>query len=388
MKVLHVVPSFYPAHYYGGPIQSTLHLCRKLAEAGCEIRVLTTNANGPASVLDVPTDGEVEVAPGVRVLYANRTRPDSFSLALLARLPEMSRWADVVHLTSVYSFPVMPAMLAARMAGKPMVWSPRGSLQRWAGSTRVRLKDAWDAACSAIQPKNTVLHVTSEDEAAESAVRYPRLRTAIIPNGVHVPADLNRKPGDGTLRLVFLGRLHPKKGVENLLEAAAMLGDVRWSLAIAGKGDADYTASLRRRIAELGLSDRVALLGEVIGAEKQAALENADLAVFPSYTENFGIVIAEAMAHALPVIASKATPWSGVEERDCGLWVENDPATVRDAIVRISRMPMREMGTRGREWMLAEYSWDRAAAATAALYARLTGAATPALAALDAQRAN
>jgi glycosyltransferase involved in cell wall biosynthesis len=388
VKVLHVIPSFYPAHCYGGPVQSTLHLCRKLAGAGCDVRVLTTNANGPVSVLDVPTNAEVEVAPGVRVLYARRVRPDSFSLELLAKLPAMVRWADIVHLTSVYSFPVMPAMAVARLAGKPMVWSPRGSLQRWSGSTRVSVKNGWDAVCRAIQPKDTVLHVTSEEEAAESVARYPKLRTAVIPNGVNVPAVLHRKTGNGALRLIFLGRLHPKKGIENLLDAVAMLDGVHWSLAIAGKGDSAYTESLRRRIAALNLTDRVSMLGEVIGDDKQAALENADLAVFPSHTENFGIVVAEALAHAVPVIASTATPWSAVESHGCGLWVDNDPATVRDAILRASRMPLPEMGMRGRQWMVAEYSWDRAAAATAAVYARLTGSATPALAALDAQRAS
>ena len=388
MKVLHVIPSFYPAHYYGGPVQSTFHLCRKLAEAGCVVRVLTSNANGPDAVLDVTTESEVEAAPGVRVLYARRAGSESLSWPLLGRLLEMIRWADVVHVSAVYSFPVIPAMLAARMAGKPVVWSPRGSLQRWSGSTRVRLKDAWDLVCGAIQPKNTVLHVTSDEEAAESVARYPGLRTAIIPNGVHVPVELNRRPGEGTLRLMFLGRLHPKKGIENLLEAASLLRDIRWSLAIAGKGDPEYTASLRRRIDDLGVSDRVTMLGEVLGADKQAALENADVAVFPSYTENFGLVIAEALAHGVPVIASTATPWSEVEARGCGLWVANDPATVKEAILRIARMPMREMGTRGREWMIAEYSWDRAAAATAALYASVTGSAIPALASLDAQRAS
>jgi glycosyltransferase involved in cell wall biosynthesis len=344
------------------------------------VRVLTTNANGPSAVLDVTTQSEVEAAPGVRVLYAKRVGSESLSLPLLGRLFEMVRWANVVHVSAVYSFPVIPAMLAARLSGKPVVWSPRGSLQRWSGSTRVRLKDAWDAVCGAIQPKNTVLHVTSDEEAAESVARYPGLRTAIIPNGVHVPPGLNRRPGDGTLRLIFLGRLHPKKGIENLIEAASLLGDIRWSLAIAGKGDPEYTASLRRRIDDLGVSDRVTMLGEVLGADKQAALENSDLAVFPSYTENFGLVIAEALAHGVPVIASTATPWSEIEARGCGLWVANDPTTVKEAILRIARMPMQDMGARGREWMMSQYSWDRAAAATAALYANLTGSAIPAFA--------
>jgi glycosyltransferase involved in cell wall biosynthesis len=376
VKVLHVVPSFYPAHCYGGPVQSVYHLCSKLAEAGCEVRVLTTNANGPDAVLDVPADCEVEVAPGVRVVYAQRQRPDSVSMSLLCKLPGLAEWADVIHITSVYSFPVIPAMLAARLAGKPVVWSPRGSLQRWSGSTRTALKDVWDFVCALVQPANTVLHVTSEAEAAESSARYPALRSALIRNGVCAPAMVRRQTGDGILRMVFLGRLDPKKGIENLLDAAAMLrtGGVRWSLGIAGKGDPGYTAALARRIRELDLEAQVTMCGEVTGPKKQAVLENADLAVFPSYTENFALVVAEALAHGLPVIASRGTPWREVESRGCGLWVENDPASLHDSILRISRMPMREMGARGREWMIADYGWDRIAAATAALYEELHAA--------------
>jgi glycosyltransferase involved in cell wall biosynthesis len=390
MNVLHVIPSFYPAHWYGGPVQSVYHLCRKLAEAGCHVRVLTTNANGPDAVLNVKPDSESEIAPGVRVTYASRLRPDSVSLSLLRQLPDLARWADVVHLTSVYSFPVIPTMAVCRFVEKPLVWSPRGSLQRWGGSTRPGLKDAWDFACRLVQPAATVLHVTSDQEAAESVVRYPKLRTAVIPNGVDVPDTTPGPSTEPVLRLLYIGRLHPKKGIENLLEACAMLRvtDCRWSLAIAGKGEPEYTASLRRRIEGLGLSPGVSMLGEVVGPAKQKLLQSADLAVFPSHTENFGMVVAEALAHGLPVIASHGMPWSEVEPRGCGLWVHNNPEALRDAILRLSRMPLREMGMRGRKWMIAEFSWERAAAATAALYSRLAGFAVSRLGALDVQRAD
>src|SRR5689334_9039361 len=131
MNVLHVMPSFYPAHHYGGPIQSVYQLCRSLAALGCKVRVLTTNANGPDCVLDVEPGVEIDLADGVSVTYCNGLMLDSASVGLLGKLPACVRCADVVHLTAVYSFPVIPALLASRQSGKPVLWSPRGSLQRW-----------------------------------------------------------------------------------------------------------------------------------------------------------------------------------------------------------------------------------------------------------------
>jgi glycosyltransferase involved in cell wall biosynthesis len=81
------------------------------------------------------------------------------------------------------------------------------------------------------------------------------------------------------------------------------------------------------------------------------------VALVPSYKENFGIVVAESLAHGIPVIASRGTPWGGLEQKGCGLWVENDPETLASAIRRISTMPMRTMGLRGREWMRRDFSW-------------------------------
>src|SRR6266850_5171981 len=169
MKILEVVPSFYPAHIYGGPIQSLYHLCHSLADQGCDVKVLTTNANGPAANLDVDTRDEVELAGRFRVRYCRRLLFGSVSWPLLMRLPSYAKWADVIHLTSVYSFPTLPALLLARLLGKPVIWSPRGSLQRWEGSSRVTLKGIWEGLCRLLAPREMVLHVTSEEEATQSA---------------------------------------------------------------------------------------------------------------------------------------------------------------------------------------------------------------------------
>ncbi|MGO9211349.1 MAG: glycosyltransferase [Terriglobales bacterium] len=372
MKVLHIVPSFYPAFNYGGPITSVYELCSGLVRQGCEVHVLTTDANGLGAVLDVAKDAPVTLPPGVSVRYCPRIFRHSVSPQLARWLTPSIRWADLVHLTAVYNFPTLPTLAACRWLQKPLVWSPRGALQRWPNSRRPGLKAGWESLCGRLAPRGMVLHVTSEQEAAESAARFPGVRAAVIPNGVELPLRIDRRNGSGGLRLLFLGRLDPKKGIENLLAACQRLQVAKpWCLTIAGAGDADYSAALEESARQLGLREHVSFVGEVRGQAKTDLFAASDLAVFPSHTENFAMVVAEALAHGVPVIASKGTPWAGVEARGCGLWVENDPATLAAAIERISHMPLAEMGQRGRRWMEEEFSWETVSRAMLELYGKL-----------------
>jgi glycosyltransferase involved in cell wall biosynthesis len=374
MKILEVVPSFYPAHIYGGPIQSLYHLCRSLADQGCDVKVLTTNANGPTANLDVDTRDEVELDGRFRVRYCRRFFFGSVSWPLLMRLPSYTKWADVIHLTSVYSFPTLPALLLARLLGKPVVWSPRGSLQRWEGSSRVVLKRIWEGACRLLAPRKVVLHVTSEDEATQSAEKMPSARTIVITNGIHVNGAGRRDPGsflpDGVLRLVFIGRIHPIKGLENLLSACHLL-QMKWTLCIAGTGEPEYMQGLQSRITPAQFQSRIRMLGPILGLEKDILLENSDLLVLPSHSENFGMVVAEALAQGVPVIASRGTPWQGLEAHHCGVWTANDPPSLAAAIESAAGMPLWQMGEAGREWMLKEFSWQGVAGKMSELYSEV-----------------
>jgi glycosyltransferase involved in cell wall biosynthesis len=373
MKVLHVVPSFYPAFHYGGPIISVYELCAGLRRQGCEVRVLTTDANGLGAVLDVVKDAPVTLPPGFSVRYCSRIFRHSVSPGLLRLLVPSIRWADVVHLTAVYNFPTLPTLAACRWLAKPLVWSPRGALQRWQSSRRPLLKAGWESVCRRLAPEGMVLHVTSQREAEESGAQFPRARSVVIPNGVELPPRLDHHNGSGGLRLLFLGRIDPKKGIENLLAACQLLSnlDRPWSLTIAGSGDGSYTAGLEEGARHLGLRERISFAGEVRGQAKANLFAASDLAVFPSHTENFAMVVAEALAHGVPVIASTGTPWSGVEAHGCGLWVENDPVTLAAAIERMSQMPLGEMGERGRRWMEEEFAWETVAREMLKLYGKL-----------------
>lgn len=371
MNILHVTPSFYPAFFYGGPTHSVFELCAGLARHGNSVTVLTTDANGPSEVLSVDTSQEVQLRPGLNVRYCHRVMDVSVSPRLLALLPSYISRADVVHLTAVYSFTTIPTMFLCKKKRKPMVWSPRGALQRWPGTPKRFMKSAFESLCRSVLPRNAVLHCTSDEEAQESGIRISGREIRVIPNGVEIPSEYSSpERGQGT-QFLYLGRLHPKKCIENLLSAFCELGSMNASLIIAGEGDLAYSDSLKARIKSFQLENRVQMVGAVYGDKKHDLLASSDCTVVPSHTENFAIVVAESLAHGVPVIASRGTPWRQLEQNGCGFWVDNDPRSLAAAMRKILDLPMHEMGARGREWMRREFSLDSTTEKMSALYKAL-----------------
>ena len=345
-----------------------------MAKNKCHVRVLTTDSNGLEQELDVEKTHEVKLADFLSVRYCRRLTQESVSLPLLKLLPSYISWADVVHLTAVYSFPTMPALFLSKILKKPVVWSPHGALQRWQGTRKKNLKALWEKICHLVSPEDLILHATSEEEAKASQNRLPGIRTVIIPNGVEVPQKVNPVPTNGVLRLGFLGRLNSIKGLENLLAACAKLKakkDFPFLLTVGGSGSPFYTQSLEKEIEKFGLPSHVNMVGHIEAHKKPQFFENLDILVLPSHTENFGLVVAEALAHSVPVIASRGTPWERVEAVGCGLWVDNNPGSLADAIIHMNQMPLLEMGKRGHKWMEQEYSWSQVATQMKRLYEEL-----------------
>lgn len=363
MKVLYVTPAFYPATYWGGPIYSVYGLCNALAKTqNISLRVLTTDSAGPRPSDRVKVSGfPMLYKSGYEVYFCSRWWAASVSPSMILRLWSMIRSADVVHLTAVYSPPTIPTLLICRVLSKAVVWSPRGSLQRWERATRPLVKKVYEWICNALVSRGCILHVTSTEEAINSSPRIPKAKVVVISNGVDIPEAL---PGrswlpDGKLRLLYIGRLHPIKGIENLFQAIKQLNDESVLLTVCGDGDSAYSRSLKTLIIRLGLDDRVTFNGHVDGLKKEQAFMLADVCVVPSFTENFGMVVAEALAHGVPVIASKGTPWKDIEKHGCGLWTENSPDQFAQAIRQMKTAPLCVMGARGRNWMKDSYSWDK-----------------------------
>ncbi|MDP1663601.1 MAG: glycosyltransferase family 4 protein [Methylobacter sp.] len=366
MKILHITPACYPATYWGGPIFTVYALNNALAEmSGVTLRVLTTDTAGPKLSQRLDHSQLIDLYPNQEVIMVPRIAGISVSIEMLWQLPSLVRWADVIHLTAIYSFPTIPTLLICRVLRKPVVWSPHGAVQdayEWTGSKRKGLKRAWEILCNIlIAPGRVVTHVISERERIPTQARIPKANAVIVPNGINLPNVIAEKSWmpEGKLRLLYLGRLSPKKGIENLLHAMALLNDQTVVLSVYGVGDAVYDESLLDLADKLGLLNKnVFFIGHVDGDKKDQAFYHSDVCIVPSYTECFCMVVAEALIHGVPVIASQGTPWAEIEGKRCGLWVNNSPDSLAFAIARVRTMDLLKMGERGRDWMMHEFSWN------------------------------
>lgn len=348
-----------------------------LAGISCvTLKVLTTDTAGPKRTQRLDRSQLAGLYRNLEVVMTPRVAGASVSWELLRRLPAMVKWADVVHLTAIYSFPTIPTLLICRILGKPVIWSPHGAIQdayEWNGARRRLLKRIWEILCNAlISSGKVVTHVISERERVPTQARIPRAKAVIVPNGVEIPEHLPERAWqpEGKLRLMYLGRLSPKKGIENLLHAMAQLDDPTVALSIYGAGEDGYAERLHDLASKLGLLGRnVVFAGHVDGERKARAFHQSDVCIVPSHTECFCMVVAEALAHGVPVIASHGTPWAGVEEKGCGLWVNNSADSLARAIAGIRSMALSEMGEKGRNWMKQEFSWGSVANRMLELYA-------------------
>jgi len=368
LRILHVTPTFHPATYYGGPIQSTYSLCNALAvRPEIQLRVLSTDAAGPSLDERLSVSSFPMIYPGsYEVYFTKRILFNELAPKLFAHLWPMVGWADVVLLTGTYSLPTIPTLAIARLRGRPVVWSPRGALlatEIWSQASRQTMKRQWERLCRVAMPKRTLLHVTSEAERLASQKRLPNVDAVVIPNGTVIPEVLPGKKWrpDGLLRIMFLGRIDRVKSIENLIEAVAALSPGTARLDLYGRGEPAYIVALESLAEKHSISNAVIFHGHVDAAGKQQAFRDADILVLPSFSENFGMVVAEALAFGLPVVVSCGAPWAEVEPRGCGRWVDNAPASLAAAIESMREADLASMGAVGRAWMIDDFDWNQQA---------------------------
>jgi glycosyltransferase involved in cell wall biosynthesis len=363
MRVVLTGASLMPS--YGGPAFSVSRLASALAESGVSVGLWAADQSARMTPL-LPAKSPVRRLTGTEVEAL-----DSFGRV------------DVLHDNGIW---LRHNHRLARLAverGIPRVVSTRGMLEPWAfNHKRWKKGIAWRL----YQRRDLTLacchHATSQREAQNLPELNLGVPVCMIPNGVDIPefdpsfagAKAKQRSSSGRKTALFLGRLYLVKGLPSLIEAWARVRPEAWFLRIAGPDEAGCRAQLEEAVSAAGLSEIVSFLGALDGQRKQSAFLDADLFILPTHSESFGMVIAEALAHGLPVLTTTGAPWPRLVEHDCGWWVE---PTVEGMVAGLRTATscdpdaLHAMGMRGRAFVAAEFRWDRVARQFVSTYEEL-----------------
>ncbi|WP_204102297.1 MULTISPECIES: hormogonium polysaccharide biosynthesis glycosyltransferase HpsP [Spirulina sp. CCY15215] len=388
MKVLQIIPSI--SLVYGGPSQMVRGLSAALVQENVEVTILTTDSNGDVGQppLDVPLDSPVEEnGYQIRYFHCSPFRRYKFSLGLLKWLAKHGKEYDLVHIHALFSPVTTAAAIVARNLNLPYILRPLGTLDPADLRKKKQLKEIyavlWEATNLA---KAAGVHFTSQEEARISRRFGRKTRDIIVPLGVELSASL---PESGLARakwkideniplVLFMSRIDPKKGFDLLFPALAQLAtegiDFHFVLAGSNVQDPEYEQSVFKMVEDVGLRSRTTIAGFVQGEEKLALLRDADLFVLPSYYENFGIAVAEAMLAGIPVLIShKVYIWDTIQEADAGWVTQCDREDITEKLRSALQNPeqRRQKGENARNAAIANYSWDAIAQQMKAEYSKI-----------------
>lgn len=304
--------------------------------------------------------------------------------------PSMSRWlhaqaksrhVDIIHGHGLWTMPIVYAGRACLGTTALFVLSPRGMMSAWSLRHHAwRKMVLWGLLQRRTLELAACFHATAESEYYDIRRLGFRQPVLLLPNGVDLP-ELEPRPHDQRRRLLFLGRLHPKKGIDILLRAWFLVERrfPEWNLEIAGPDEGGYLARLKHIASTLSLK-RVRFSAPLYGPDKTLAYQRASLFVLPTHSENFGLTVAEAMAAATPVIVTVGAPWGALRDHDAGWWIETGVdalAACLEEALACSPERLSKMGERGRQWMARDFNWDRIGEEHAAAYRWLRDGGTP-----------
>ncbi|MBZ8178505.1 hormogonium polysaccharide biosynthesis glycosyltransferase HpsP [Oscillatoria salina] len=388
MRVLQIVPSV--SLVYGGPSQMVLGLSKALAAEGVEVTLLTTNSNGDAGQppLDVPLQQPLS-QDGYKIIYfrCSPFRRYKFSLDLLGWLANNAKAYNLAHIHALFSPISTAAATVARIKKLPYIMRPLGTLDPADLQKKRQLKQIYGQLLEKPNLANAAaVHFTSEQERQISERFGAQTRDLVIPLGVELPPNL---PELGTTRkqlgiaaekplILYMSRLDPKKGLDLLIPALERLlregVDFHFVLAGGNPQNPDYERKIREQIKASQLANWTTITGFVTGEKKLGLLQDADLFVLPSYYENFGIAVAEAMAAATPVVISDQVHiWQEVQEAEAG-WVtkcniDSLTKTIKSAIEEVDSR--QERGMKAKKLVIEKYSWDAIARQTIVAYKQI-----------------
>jgi len=372
VKIIQLVPSIQVEA--SGPSYSVPRLCDVLAGQGEEVELHVLSPVPEASFQSYA----IHAYPAWPLLTRFGISP-----RMHRALVKAAKNAQIMHNHSLWMMPnIYPASVLKGTRCR-LVTSPRGTLSEYAlNRSRWLKKVVWAFGQGNVLRNSACLHATAEIEYREIRRRELRAPVAIIPNGIEMPPEQKQEKNSKQLRrLLFLGRIHPKKGVDVLLRAWARLERQHpdWDLHIVGPDNGGYLSHMRVLSEDLRV-ERVTFPGPVYGSEKSRAYWSADLFVLPTHSENFGLAVAEALAHGMPAIVSKGAPWSELETHGCGWWIDigvNPLVECLREAMALSPEELTERGHRGRAWMELDFSWERIGEMMHKTYLWLLGGGKP-----------
>jgi glycosyltransferase involved in cell wall biosynthesis len=375
MKILHVIANLAPR--YGGPSKACLEMSQAITELGHKVTIYSTNQNGPA-VLDMPTDIAVN-RNGVEIRYFPIQYPRFWgtSLPLANALREKIKVFDIVHIHSLYLFHSMISGYYCRKFNIPYLIRPHGTLDPFIYKRHRYRKFIIESLFENKNIKNAAaIHFTSEKEKALAASYIFKTPSIVIPNGLNV-IDYKSLPVLGMFRscypetlgkkiILFFGRINFKKGLDILVRSFAKIAKARDDvhLVITGPDNEGFGDKVRGWLKEQGILDRATFTGMLLDKEKLSVLRDADIFVLPSYSENFGISVIEAMACGIPVVISdKVNIWREVVLNGAGKVAACDSDRFADMISYLLDNPeeARLMGKNGKTLAIERFQWSSVA---------------------------
>ena len=356
-------------------------LCDAIAGCGLDVVLASQNlANDNISNLIMPSNTSINT----HLINAIRIFRNTYSFKYHQKLTSLIKdhKCDIIHSHGLWLQCNRHAAICARNLNIPHIISTRGMLEPWAFAHNFwKKRPLWFIWQKRALQEASAFCATSKQEAEGIRSLGFSQPIAIIPNGINLSYCNHLSLHNNCNKFaLFLSRIHPKKGLIDLVDAWAKIRPLGWQVVIAGPDENGHQAEVQRRINELGVKDVFKFIGSVDGAEKGNLYRSANLFILPTHSENFGIVIAEALASGTPVITTKGTPWEGLLTHKCGWWIDIGVQPLANTIqqaINLSDAERAEMGARGKRYVLDEFSWEAIGQKMVAFYDWILKGGTP-----------